>query len=111
MRRFAVALAVVGLMAFATSAGAHGPMVAIDLNCEGIGDITVESNPVFLWAPGHVSSDDAEVTHIVTGIFGFEKGQTNQSLPFGTIECTVVGGPLDGFVVHGFFAPVGGPPA
>lgn len=110
MRRLIIALAAVGFMALATSAGAQGPMITIDLDCEGIGDITVETNPVYLWVPGHVSSGSAEVTHIVTGIFGFEKGQTNQRLPFGTIECTVVGGPLDGLVVHGFFAPVGGLP-
>jgi len=111
IRRLVVAVAVLGLMAFATAAGAQGPMIEINLNCDGIGDITVESNPAHLWAPGHVSSDDPEVTHIVTGIFGFEKGQTNDNLPFGTIECTVVGGPLDGLVVTGFFVPRGGPPA
>ena len=109
MRRFVVALAVAGLMAFATAAGAQGPMVTIDLDCEGIGPITVESNPVYLWTPGHVSSDDAEVTHIVTSIFGFEKGQAHNKLPLDIIECTVVGGPLDGLVVYGFFTPVGGP--
>ena len=59
---------------------------------------------------GHVSSGGDEVIHIVTGIFGEQKGQTNQRLPLDVIECTIVGGPFDGESVFGFFTPVGGPP-
>ncbi len=115
MRRlFRLMLASVFLVALLPGpANAQGPMIPINLNCEEpIGDVTVEANPVFLWVPGHVTSNEGLVTHIVTGIFGFEKGQTNNAPGIDTVICTIVGGPLDGEPVEGFFVPggPGGPP-
>jgi hypothetical protein len=111
MRRFAVVIAVMALMAVPSVASAHGPMIEVDLDCDGgIGAVTVEANPVALWVPGHVTSNDGLVTHIVTGIFGEEKGRTNQKLPFGTVECEIVGGDFEfliGELVYGFFVPRG----
>lgn len=98
---FVVAV-VAASMAASPVAAAQDPMIEIELECEGIGTVTVETNPVYLWVPGHVGSNDGLVTHIVTGIFGFEKGQTNDVPGIDTVLCTTTGGEI---VVEGFFVP------
>lgn len=116
MRRralFVVAAVLALLLAVPSAASADPPPVLeVTFDCDG-DMVTAVARAAFLWVPGHVTSNDEKVTHIVTSIFGFEKGQTNGAPGIAPrlVECTVVNGPPGPpLVVTGFFVP-GGPPA
>lgn len=109
--RAAMVAATLATLAFPALTSAQGPMKTINLDCNGEA-VTLEANLVYLWVPGHITSGgDGAVMHVVTSIFGFDKGATNESLPFGTVECVVADGPLAGTSVWGFFVPPPVPPA